>query len=360
MYPDFLIIGGGVLGATSALALARVGARVSLVEQGSLGRESSWAGGGILFPLLPWDYADAVNALVRRSLSLYPSLAESLRDATGVDPEYQRCGMLVLPPFDASTAQAWCATHATAAEILAARAIVPELALDEEALWLPEVAQARNPRLLKALRRRLESLGVRFFEQTEATGWQTDGARVSGVTTPNGLLRAGSYVVAAGAWSRRLLAEHASGVDIRPIRGQMLLFKAEPGALQTIILKNGIYLIPRLDGHVLVGSTLEDVGFDKSTTEEARATLHAQATGILPWLEHVPLIQHWSGLRPGSPDNIPVIARHPHLENLYLNSGHFRYGVTMAPASAEIMANLILDRAQKVDIAPYRWPGKPC
>ena len=279
--------------------------------------------------------------------------------ASGIDPEYRQCGMLVLLPFDMGKAEQWCQTHELASCTRVARTVVPDLARDGLALWLPEVAQARNPRLLKALRRWLELLGVEIVERTEATGWQTDGALVCGATTSRGTLRAGNYVVTAGAWSRKLMGEHGSGVDIRPIRGQMLLFKGEPGALRTIILKDGVYLIPRLDGHVLVGSTLEDVGFDKSTTEEARAMLYERATAILPWLKQAPLVQHWAGLRPGSPDNIPVIARHPYLENLYLNSGHFRYGVTMAPASAEIIANLILGRTQQIDTAPYRWPGKP-
>lgn len=359
MQADFLIIGGGILGCVTALELVQAGARVKIVDQGDLGRESSWAGGGILFPLLPWDYSEPVNRLVRRSIRLYPALAEETEAASGIDPEYRQCGMLVLPPFDAGKAEPWCRAHALASDTLAARTVVPDLAPDGMALWLPEVAQARNPRLLKALRRRLELLGVEIVERAEVTGWQTEGGLVRGVTTSGGGLQAGNYLVTAGAWSRKLLREHASNVDIRPIRGQMLLFKGVPGALRTIILQDGVYLIPRLDGHVLVGSTLEDVGFDKSTTEEARAMLYARATGILPWLKQVPLVQHWSGLRPGSPDNIPVIARHPHLENLYLNSGHFRYGVTMAPASAEIIANLILGRNQQIDISPYRWPGQP-
>lgn len=264
--------------------------------------------------------------------------------------------MLVLPPFATDKAENWCKSHATRLEMAGARKIAPELAADSAALWLPDVAQVRNPRLLKALRRRLEMLGVQITEHSEVRGWQTNNKHVTGVETCHGIIQAEQYIVASGAWSRHLLGEHALALDIRPVRGQMLLFKAEPGALRTIILKEGIYLIPRNDGHILVGSTLEDVGFDKSTTEEAKAMLYAQATKVLPLLKQAPLVQHWSGLRPGSPDNIPVISRHPHLENLYLNSGHFRYGVTMAPASAEIMTSLILGRPQSLDIKPYGWP----
>jgi len=117
-----------------------------------------------------------------------------------------------------------------------------------------------------------------------------------------------------------------------------------------------LYLIPRKDGHVLVGSTLEDVGFDKGTTAEAAHYLHAQAAEIFPLLAHEKPVLHWAGLRPGSPDNIPVIGRHPVIENLYVNSGHFRYGVTMAPGSARLLCNMLMDKPQPIDIAPYQWP----
>lgn len=353
---DIIIIGAGVAGCATALELASQGARVRLIDQGGLGQESSWAGGGILYPLLPWDYVDAVNQLVKQSIALFPSWAEKLRAESGIDPEYRQCGMLVLPAFSADSARAWCNTHDTWLETSGARKVIPELATDEDALWLPDVTQARNPRLLKALRCRLEQLGVEISEHTEVTGWRNDGEKITAVETNQGTLNAGRYVVTSGAWSKALLGEYSLNLDIRPIRGQMLLFKTEPGILRTIILKNGTYLIPRLDGHILAGSTLEDVGFDKTTTEEAKAMLYARATEILPLLKSTPLVQHWSGLRPGSPDNIPTIDRHPQLENLYLNSGHYRYGVTMAPASAEIMANLILGRPQAIDITPYHWP----
>lgn len=356
MKPDYIIVGSGVIGCSTALELANTGASVLLLERGPAGQESSWAGGGILYPLLPWDYSGAVNQLVQRSLALFPAWAENLLAASCIDPEYRQCGMLVLPPFSTATAQAWCNKHATPLETTGAREIIPRLATNEDALWLPDVAQARNPRLLKALRRRLEILGVQIHEHTEVTGWRSDDSGVTDVQTNHGTLSAGRYILTAGAWSRQLLGEHALNLDIRPIRGQMLLFKTEPGTLRSIILKNGIYLIPRLDGHILAGSTLEDAGFDKTTTEEAKAMLYAQATGILPLLKDAPLLQHWSGLRPGSPDNIPTIDRHPQLNNLYISSGHFRYGVTMAPASAEIITNLILGRPQAMDIAPYRWP----
>ena len=134
----------------------------------------------------------------------------------------------------------------------------------------------------------------------------------------------------------------------------MLLFKFPEPPLRHILLQGDLYLIPRRDGHLLLGSTLEEVGFDKQTTIAARDDLLLRAQKILPQLGGMPLVQHWAGLRPASPHNIPTIGRHPQLDNLYLNSGHFRYGVTMAAASAEILINDIAGRKQPFDVAAYR------
>jgi glycine oxidase len=140
----------------------------------------------------------------------------------------------------------------------------------------------------------------------------------------------------------------------------MLLFKLSPESLRTslptIVLQNGRYLIPRQDGHVLAGSTLEWSGFDKSTTDSARQALLAFAAGILPALNERGVAQHWSGLRPGSPENVPLIAPHPEFANLFINSGHFRYGVTMAPGSAMLLADLIEGKQTAISAAPYAQP----
>lgn len=338
-----IVIGAGALGLATAQALLVQGAEVTVLERGPVGRESSWAGGGILSPLCPWDYPDEVNRLALRGMGLFPGFAEALKQETGIDPEYIRCGMLVLPPFDAGKAQQWCVAHGMRAE------------QREGGLLLPEVAQVRNPRLLAALRASVERLGGRIVEQCEVGQVVAQDSRAHHLATSQGDFRADTYIVTAGAWSRQLLGEHALHADIKPMRGQMLLFKFDAPPLQHILLQQGLYLIPRRDGHLLVGSTLEDVGFDKSTTDEARDSLHARAETLLPALKGMSPIRHWSGLRPSSPGNIPTVGRHPELENLYINSGHFRYGVTMSPASVEVLLNLIDGKPQPFDVSPYLW-----
>ncbi|MEE8221986.1 MAG: glycine oxidase ThiO [Nitrosomonadaceae bacterium] len=368
MATDVVVIGGGVIGLTTAHELLRLGAGVSILERSSCGSEASWAGGGILSPLLPWNYLEPVTQLTQLSNRLFPGLIEILRQETGVDPEYQTCGMLVLPNSnDVQNAQydgaeAWCARNAFPMKRVCSSEIAPRLIFDDEladksALWLSSVAQVRSPRLLQALKRSVELSGGVIMEHTKVTGWRLGRGRVESVITDRGEYTGVNYVVAAGAWSRAILGEHALKLDIYPVRGQMLLFKAAPNLLRTVVLQNGFYLIPRQDGYILAGSTMEEVGFDQSITAGARKALLEKAHALLPTLTEKTLVGHWAGLRPGSPDNIPVISRHPAIDNLYLNSGHHRYGVTMAPGSAQLLSNMLMNNSQPFDVTPYQWPA---
>jgi glycine oxidase len=237
----------------------------------------------------------------------------------------------------------WCDAHGMRYE------------LAEDWIFLPDIAQVRNPRLLLAMRERVKQLGGRIVEQCEVLAVESRTGWVRHVRTSQGDFEADDYVLTAGAWSKALLGEHAQQLDIKPIRGQILLFKFDAPPLPHILLQGDLYFIPRKDGHLLIGSTLEDVGFDKSTTEAARESMLQRAVMLLPALRDMPVVQHWAGLRPGSSGNIPTIDRHPALENLYINGGHFRYGVTMAPASAEVLLNKVLGRPQTLDVSPYRW-----
>ncbi len=367
---DVLIIGGGIAGLSTAYELLRQGATVTLLERNRCGQESSWAGAGILSPLLPWDYPDPVTRLTQLSNQLYPTFIEAVEAEAGIDPEYRASGMLVLtgqsgepegavPGAHGRSAQAWCERFAFPIRTVRSHEIAPVLTRDQPALWLPGVCQVRNPRLLKALVKAVQLRGAVIVEGTEVTQWNMTRGQIRSVGTSRGEeYAATNYVVAAGAWSRRLLHQFALKLDIWPVRGQILLFRADPGFLDVIVLKEPekVYLIPRRDGHVLAGSTLEDAGFDKGVTAEGREMLLAIARALVPELTEDVLAAHWAGLRPASPGNIPVIDRHPAIPNLYLNSGHYRYGVTMAPGSARLISNAISGAPQPIDITPYLWP----
>lgn len=364
---DFIVIGAGVIGLATAVQILEAGATVTILERGEVGQESSWAGGGILSPLCPWDYPDEVTRLTEYSAAMFPAWVTELFAFTGIDAEYEVSGMLVLPPYNTQAAQEWQILHGE--NVKQGVSIYPLLANGqndylhcqvEKSLFLPAVAQVRNPRLLCALRKRVEQLGGRIVEHCEVQEIVADNKQqLYGLGTSCGHFCADHFIVTAGAWSKRVLGNYALDLDIMPMQGQMLLYKFRTPPLRSILLQGDLYLIPRRDGYLLVGSTLEDVGFNKHTTLATRNYLSERAQKLLPELATMPLINHWAGLRPASPHNIPTIGRHPLLNNLFINSGHFRYGVTMAPGSAMILLNEIMGKPQPFDTHPYQkgWGG---
>ena len=333
----------------TALKLTGRGHQVTIVERNQIAAqtsgESSWAGAGVLLPLLPWMYKDEVSQLTMRGTTVYPEICQRLLSETGIDPEYTQSGMLLLPTFDAEQAQQWCEAYQQPAVQKSADYIVQQgltqTSKAQNGLLLSAVAQVRPPNLLLALRASLLQHGVKLIEHTELVSLKETNQINSWATTAGEVLEADKFVVTSGAWSFELLKETTAQLDIKPMRGQILLYKLPTQSLQHIVYSNGFYLVPRRDGYLLAGSTLEDVGFDSGTTESVKVELQAKAESIMPSLKDAPIIKHWSGLRPGTPDNIPTIAAHSTIKNLYLNTGHFRYGLTMAPASAERLANLI-------------------
>lgn len=306
---DVVVVGGGVIGLACAERISRLGGirpeRIALIERGSLGRASaSWAGGGMLCPLPPDECPEPIRELYERSLALYPGWCAALREESGIDPEYWQCGALY-------------------------RKDGREQHLD----WL---AQVRNPRLLQALIAVLRRRGVRLIEGCALQSWIVEDGVLRGLRSSLGEIRCTQAVLAAGAWSGALGAE-----GITPAKGQMLLLRAAPGALAQIIIGEGGYLIPRRDGGVLVGSTVEEVGFDELPSAQALELLRARAQRLWPAAAALPLERHWAGLRPKPQGEAPLLGPHPQIRNLLLATGHFRIGITLAPASAERIARRI-------------------
>jgi glycine oxidase len=354
---DCIVIGAGLIGMLTARELVNAGLQVTVLDRQQPGRESSWAGGGILSPLYPWNYSDAVNVLASWSQQRYAELCEQLNDQSGVDPQWTKTGLLVADIEEPDLLDRWQRRYGVELEMVTSEqicAIEPELGISvADAAWLPNIAQVRNPRLAQSLRTSLEQAGVEFRTECPAQSWVINDGKVSAVKTPEGNLSADTYIVASGAWSGELLAASNLQLPVEPVRGQMLLFNGPPGLVRTITLYNSRYVIPRRDGRVLVGSTLEHVGFDKRTTETARNDLQAAAYELIPALARHVIEQHWSGLRPGSPGGIPVIGPHPSLENLFVNAGHFRNGVVLGPASARLVADHVLQRDSELAAEPY-------
>lgn len=359
----FLVIGGGVIGLLSAHMLASAGEDVMLLERHAIGREASWAGGGIVSPLYPWRYSAAVTALAHWSQGFYPQLGEQLLATTGIDPQVRTTGLYWLDLDDERGARGWAQSQGVAlAEVPIERVRAALPALGEgfsRALHMPSVANVRNPRLLKALRAALvQESSVRIREECAVTDFIRQDGRICGVVTDQGELRAERVVLAAGAWSGALLKTLGLDLPVQPVKGQMILYKCPPDFLPAIVLAKGRYAIPRKDGHVLVGSTLEFAGFDKTPTSEALVSLQASAEALLPGLARVEVVGHWAGLRPGSPEGIPFIGELPEHPGLWLNCGHYRNGLVLAPASCELLKNLMLGEAPIVDPQPYSPAGR--
>ena len=359
---DVLVLGGGVIGLMTARELAHAGVNVTLVERGICAKEASWAGGGIVSPLYPWRHGQAVNRLALWSQSSYILLAQELKAETGCDPELRQKGMLMVGVDDDEDALKWAADHYRPAMRVEGDFIhdkEPNISADfTDAVWMPDIASIRNPRLGRALRISAEqNPRITLKENCPVTGFVQNGSRICGVKTAEGEILADAVVVAAGAWSGELLQSLNMQLPIEPVRGQMMAFKA-PGLIDRVVMLNGRYLIPRSDGTILCGSTLERVGFDKVPTDEAHESLHETALKIMPALKDYPVEFHWAGLRPGSPEGIPYIGPVPEYDGLYLNTGHFRNGLVLAPASTRLFADIMLDRKPVLDPKSYLPEGR--
>jgi len=360
---DVIVVGGGVIGLLSAYQLAMAGKRVTLLDRGSVGSEASWAGGGIVSPLYPWRYSQAVTALAHWSQDYYPGLGERLLADTGIDPEVHVTGLYWLDLDDQAEALAWAQRQGRPlyeVPVESAYARVSALGAGfERAIYMSGVANVRNPRLVKALRAALQRLpNVTLREHSPVAQFVRDGSRIVGVRTAEGELLAEQVVVAAGAWSGELLQSLEMSLPVEPVKGQMILFKCAEDFLPSMVLAGGRYAIPRRDGHILVGSTLEHAGFDKTPTDEALASLRASAETLLPALRDAEVVGHWAGLRPGSPEGIPFIGEVPEHPGLWLNCGHYRNGLVLAPASCRLLADLMLGREPIIDPAPYSPAGR--
>ncbi|MCW9024108.1 MAG: glycine oxidase ThiO [Gammaproteobacteria bacterium] len=355
---DCLVIGGGLIGMLTARELCAARLSVTIVEQGQCGQESSWAGGGILSPLYPWRYDEAVTALANWGQAVYPNLISSIYKETGLDPELEQNGLMILHADNNQAAVDWGlrfgrnVSEITPVQI---QELAPELGeVPDSAIWMPDVGHVRNPRFIKAIKESLLKQGVNILENTSVKKLSIKKGQIDGVMLEGETLTANTVIVAGGAWSSNLLAETGVTLPVRPVRGQMLLYRAKPGVVSRILLSRDRYLIPRRDGRVLIGSTLEETGFDKSTTEQAREELQQEAQRLVPALANYEVEHHWAGLRPGSPTGIPYIGEHPLVKNLYVNSGHFRNGVVLGLASAHLLTDIMLMRNPVIDPQVYK------
>jgi glycine oxidase len=323
---DVLVVGAGILGLSTAWGLLQAVLRVRVIESAAVGPGgASWAGGGILAPLEPETLDAAATQRIAHSLALYPDWIDALRSAGGIDPEYRVCGLRVLEPLPRQDWTQWAASAGL------------HVQQDAAGLLIPGVAQVRSPRLLRLLAAAVRARGGLIHEHErvlEVLGQP----RVQGLRTDRAEYRAAAVVVCAGAWSDALLP----APRIEPVKGEMLLFQAEPGELPHILMREGMYLIPRADGAVIAGSTLVHSGFECEPSASGRALILDAVRGLSPALAARPVMAHWAGLRTAPRDGVLRIGAVPGRPGLFLNAGQHRLGITLAPGSAKaLVAELI-------------------
>ncbi len=356
---DIIIVGGGVIGLTAAYFLAKEGISVILCDQGALGQEASWAGAGIL-PPSDMEHAQLpVDRLRALSGALFPELSRALHERTGIDNGFVRCGGLEFSrQMGVADAHEWRGLGVKE-KILTEENVTdlePALALGlGPAILLEGMAQLRNPRHMQALEAAcLTTKKVAFRRHTRAESLVVEGNRIKAVRTASEVLCGDMFLIAAGAWTDRLLGPLGCRLKIEPVRGQIALLNPGSVVLRRILLWGARYLVPRLDGLVLIGSTEEHAGFDKSTTAAGIGSLLELGMRLVPALAQAAIERTWAGLRPGSPDGLPFIGPVPGIENLYVAAGHFRAGIQLSPGTALLLTEMILHRPLSMPIDAFR------
>jgi glycine oxidase len=368
---DVVVVGGGVIGLSIAYCLSREGVSPTVLDRSGLGQAASWAGAGMIPPHVERLKVNPTIELRSWSAILYPEWSRALLEETGVDNGYRRTGGVDVASTPGevdelkSSAGRWRHEKIVYERLEAGDFARVEPALNPDLLlayYLPDRAQIRNPRHIKALVKALRGRGVDLREGSAVLGFESRSGRVTAVRTEAGSIPCGLAIVAAGAWSSGLLAKLGVRVETPPLKGQIVLIRGDRPLLRRIVEHGKNYLVPRDDGRILIGATEEEAGFDTRTTPEALRDLLAEAHRLCPGLANAEVERSWAGLRPGSVDSKPYLGLAPGFSNLIVATGHKRAGLQLAPASAEVIADLALGRPPRVDLAPYqldREPGAP-
>lgn len=352
---ETVIIGGGVIGLTTAYELAKLGQSVTVIDRQVTGKEASWAGAGML-PPGQCSGPLAVRELARLSSNRWPILSQELLTRTGIDNGYRQCGAIQISLAENSKLsedlQAWREQGIACSELDAAGLQHRERHINssfETGYLLPTMSQVRNPRHLKSLKEASLALGVRMIEGCEIREWIVSDASIRAVRSETEEFEATNFVLSGGAWSGLLAAQLGVSLEIVPVRGQIVLLKLPQPIITHIIEDGPRYLVPREDGYLLIGSTEEQVGYVKENTPQGVQGLIDFALQVVPDLAQAEVVKTWSGLRPCAVRGYPYIGPVDQYENLILATGHFRDGLSQSPATAQLVCNLIANQPLDFD-----------
>jgi glycine oxidase len=365
---DVVIVGGGIVGCSIAYELVKANLRVCVLEKGGFGEESSAAAAGMLSGQHGVISFGPRYLLHREARELHATLADELHELTGIDVGFCRWGLmdLLFTPGEVNAADR-CHALQTQAGLRVERltreeamhlepAITPET---QGAMRYPDEAHVHNGRLTIALAEAARRKGAMLCPGEPALFLLRHGERIVGVRTPLDTIQADTVVVANGAWAADLVRPLKLAIPVKPKRGQMLAVRTVPRAVHQIIYGHHMYIVPRPDGETLIGATVEDVGFHKEVTLEGLEELIQAGRRAVPGIMRAPVIRTWAGLRPGSPDGLPLIGPVQGLSGLYLAVGHYRNGILLGPMTGVLITQLLVEgrHSPHLDLLrPERFP----
>ena len=340
---DAILVGGGLIGVSLALALRRHGAQVLVVERGEPGREASYAAAGMLADL-DAHTPQVLRPLAVASARLYPEFVHELRDECGAEVDLRDQGTIFFPDPNAPPGAVAssvtdgarlkelepCLNYVGVAELLYERSVDP---------------RALIMAALKAAKHR----GIEIASGSAATGLIVEHGAAVGVRTARTEFHAPVVVNCGGAWAGQIGPQ----APAKPVKGQMLaLIAPRRDLLRHVVRAPDVYLVPRSDGRILVGSTLEDAGFDKRVDAAVIQRLHQAAAKLAPDLGQARMLEAWAGLRPGTPDELPLLGRGD-IDGYFIAGGHYRNGILLAPITALLMTQVIRGLPPELDLSPF-------
>jgi len=354
-----IIVGGGLIGCSIAYELSKAGIACTVIDQGALLEEASIAAAGMLGAHVEIHHPGDFFEMCKRSRSLYASWAEELQERTGISPQYIAQGIVraALTEEDEQELRSrmdWIGEDVSWLSPADLREIEHRLTEDTRGgLYFAEDHQIHPVYLARALRSAVIQLGCVIRERTPVLELLTEGSRVYGVRTAQNEVHADTVIIAAGAWSGSLLKPLGKQLNTFPVKGQCFSVRTGGPLLTRTAFTKGCYIVPKLDGTMLIGATQEEAGFDKKVTVEAISKLHQTASRLIPALQQAEFVASWAGLRPGTPDGLPYLGRFDGLDGLIAATGHYRNGILLAPITGRLIRQLICNQPLDLDLRSY-------
>jgi glycine oxidase len=370
-----IVIGGGIIGCSVAWRLAAEGVATTVLERGRVGQEASWAAAGMIAPQAEADGPGPFFDFCMKARDAFETIVDRLVRDGGVDPEYDRAGILYVALDETERAQLerrakWQrAAGAPVEELTGAEARRVEPMLSPEtvyAIHMPTNRRTDNRKLTQAYAAAARKAGAEFVEGARVEALAVRGGRATGDVQASGLVQASGVVMddgstreadvvinAAGSWAGEVRGLEADRVKLHPVRGQIVCFEVAPGTIGPALFSLRGYLVPRRDGRLLAGSTMEEAGYNKVVTLAGLEKIARGAAAIAPALGAAPFRHAWAGLRPATRDLLPVLGFSPSVPNVLWAAGHFRSGILLSAITGEIIADLVKGRRPAIELGAF-------